>query len=254
MVLGKVQEILAASDRLDLSASQLGGGLEARLSVVWSDTYQSDRFEEMLGAFEQRFPDLEFECLIAEHGDLVEVRTGEIGLKFQKNSTYWSTSIYDTKIDDLIAWMPTYGPGPFDSTWAPDNINNAKIQGLDITAGTAIDEWRFATHASLLNPVDEETGKRLLRRSKRFMGVDVDRDIGESVSVGASWNVQGGRTDAGDEYDGGYNTFDLRSSYAPMKDLKLSFSINNVFDTDYTVAYGYETPGVNAMLTAAYTF
>ncbi len=71
VMLGKVQEILAASDRLDRSASQLGGGLEARLSVVWSDTYQSDRFEDMLSAFEQRFPDLEFECLIAEHGDLV---------------------------------------------------------------------------------------------------------------------------------------------------------------------------------------
>jgi len=77
VMLGKVQEILAASDRLDLSASQLGGGLEARLSVVWSDTYQSDRFEDMLTAFEQRFPDLEFECLIAEHGDLVSlVQTG----------------------------------------------------------------------------------------------------------------------------------------------------------------------------------
>ena len=71
VMLGKVQEILAASDRLDLSASQLGGGLEAKLSVVWSDTYQSDGFESMLTAFEQRFPDLEFECLIAEHGDLV---------------------------------------------------------------------------------------------------------------------------------------------------------------------------------------
>jgi len=77
VMLGKVQEILAASDRLDRSASELGGGLEARLSVVWSDTYQSDRFEVMLGAFEQRFPDLEFECLIAEHGDLVSlVQTG----------------------------------------------------------------------------------------------------------------------------------------------------------------------------------
>ena len=77
VVLGKVQEILAASDRLDRSASQLGGGLEAKLSVVWSDTYQSDRFEDMLSAFEQRFPDLEFECLIAEHGDLVSlVQTG----------------------------------------------------------------------------------------------------------------------------------------------------------------------------------
>jgi DNA-binding transcriptional LysR family regulator len=71
VMLGKVQEILAASDRLDLSASQLGGGLEAKLSVVWSDTYQSDGFEGMLTAFEQHFPDLEFECLIAEHGDLV---------------------------------------------------------------------------------------------------------------------------------------------------------------------------------------
>ncbi|HQQ74172.1 MAG TPA: TonB-dependent receptor [Pseudomonadales bacterium] len=181
-------------------------------------------------------------------------RSGEIGLKFQEGSTYWSASAYETKIEDLIAWMPTIGPNPWDSTWAPDNISNAKIQGADFTAGTAIDEWRFATHASILNPVDEDTGKRLLRRSKHFMGVDIDRDIGESVSVGASWNAQGGRTDAGDEYDGGFNTVDLRSSYVPMKDLKLSFSINNIFDTDYTVAYGYETPGVNAMLTAAYTF
>jgi DNA-binding transcriptional LysR family regulator len=77
VMLGKVQEILAASDRLDRAASQLGGGMEPKLSVVWSDTYQSDRFEEMLLAFEQRFPDLEFECLIAEHGDLVSlVQTG----------------------------------------------------------------------------------------------------------------------------------------------------------------------------------
>lgn len=88
VMLGKVQEILAASDRLDRAASQLGGGLEARLSVVWSDTYQSDRFEDMLMAFEQRFPDLEFECLIAEHGDLVSlVQTGraQIGVVAAQN-------------------------------------------------------------------------------------------------------------------------------------------------------------------------
>lgn len=77
VLLGKVQDILAASDRLDRAASQLGSGLEPKLSVVWSDTYQSDRFEDILSAFEQRFPDLEFECLIAEHGDLVSlVQTG----------------------------------------------------------------------------------------------------------------------------------------------------------------------------------
>ncbi|MEO7401880.1 MAG: LysR family transcriptional regulator [Polaromonas sp.] len=73
VMLGKVREILAASDRLDRSASELAGGLEARLSVVWSDTYQSERFEPILLAFERQFPDLEFECLIAEHGDLVSL-------------------------------------------------------------------------------------------------------------------------------------------------------------------------------------
>lgn len=73
VMLRQVQDILAASDRLDRAASQLGAGLEARLSVVWSDTYQSDGFEDMLAAFEKRFPDLEFENLVAEHGDLVSL-------------------------------------------------------------------------------------------------------------------------------------------------------------------------------------
>ncbi|MFZ4284976.1 LysR family transcriptional regulator [Variovorax sp. HJSM1_2] len=71
VALGLVQGILAASDQLDRAARLLAGGQEARLSVVWSDTYQSERFEDTLLAFEKRFPDLEFECLIAEHGDLV---------------------------------------------------------------------------------------------------------------------------------------------------------------------------------------
>ncbi|MDB5895765.1 MAG: transcriptional regulator, LysR family, partial [Rhodoferax sp.] len=71
VLLGRAREVLAASDRLDRAASQLAGGLEAKLTVVWSDTYQSDRFEEMLAGFERRFPDLTLEALIAEHGDLV---------------------------------------------------------------------------------------------------------------------------------------------------------------------------------------
>jgi len=83
VVLGRVQEILAAGDRLDRSAAQLAGGLEARLSLVLSDTYQSEYFEETLSAFERVFPDLELECLIAEHGDLValvESGRAQIGL------------------------------------------------------------------------------------------------------------------------------------------------------------------------------
>jgi DNA-binding transcriptional LysR family regulator len=83
VLLGLAQDILAAADRLDRAAEQLAGGLEARLSVVLSDTYQSDRFEQNLSAFERRFPELELECLIAEHGDvvaLVQRGRAQIGL------------------------------------------------------------------------------------------------------------------------------------------------------------------------------
>ena len=82
-MLGRAQELLAAADRLERAAGQLAAGLEARLTLAISDIYQSDRYEATLLALEQRYPALEFECLIAEHGDLlalVESGRAQLGL------------------------------------------------------------------------------------------------------------------------------------------------------------------------------
>ncbi|NWL80275.1 LysR family transcriptional regulator [Pseudomonas taiwanensis] len=72
-LLGRVDEILAASDRLQHAAAQLAGGLEPRVSLALSDAYQSAQYEERLTELDQRYPDLEFECLIAEHHDVIEL-------------------------------------------------------------------------------------------------------------------------------------------------------------------------------------
>lgn len=82
-MLGRAQELLAATDRLERAAGQLAAGLEPRLTLAISDIYQSDRYEATLLALEQRYPALEFECLIAEHGDLlalVESGRAQLGL------------------------------------------------------------------------------------------------------------------------------------------------------------------------------
>lgn len=71
VLLQRAEQVLEASSRLELAASQLSQGLEPKLSIAMSDTYQSDRFEVALTAFEQRYPDLELECLIAECEDLI---------------------------------------------------------------------------------------------------------------------------------------------------------------------------------------
>lgn len=77
VVLAQVHDVLAANDRLARATRELAGGLETRLIVAWSDMYQSNRFADILITFEKTFPELEFECLIAEHGDVVDlVQTG----------------------------------------------------------------------------------------------------------------------------------------------------------------------------------
>ena len=65
------QQVLQANDQLQRSAQRLAEGLESHLTLVLSDTYQSDRFASTLTDFEQRYPELELECMIAEHNDVV---------------------------------------------------------------------------------------------------------------------------------------------------------------------------------------
>jgi DNA-binding transcriptional LysR family regulator len=77
------QHVLDASDRLTRSAHSLADGLEPALTLVLSDTYQSNRFEAVLTEFEQRYPELELECMIAEHTDviaLVQQGRAQLGL------------------------------------------------------------------------------------------------------------------------------------------------------------------------------
>ncbi|MFJ3411850.1 LysR family transcriptional regulator [Pseudomonas protegens] len=83
VLLQRAEAILAATSRLEMAASQLSQGIEAKLTVALSDTYQSDRFESSLSAFEQRYPDLELECLIAECEDLIAlVQSGRAQIAF----------------------------------------------------------------------------------------------------------------------------------------------------------------------------
>ncbi len=88
-VLNQVKDILAASQRLDELAIRLSTHVEPRLTFVLSDIYQPTRHEEILFNFEQRYPDIEFECLLAEDEDVIDLlQSGRASIGFieaQKN-------------------------------------------------------------------------------------------------------------------------------------------------------------------------
>ena len=72
-VLGYVQSILAASARLDELAVSLTAQTEARLTFVLSDTLNPDVLEDLMNQFDRCFPHTEFECLIGEEEDVIDL-------------------------------------------------------------------------------------------------------------------------------------------------------------------------------------
>jgi DNA-binding transcriptional LysR family regulator len=72
-VLAHVHAILSASEKLDELSVRLSAQIEPRLTFVLSDTYQPTHYETLLSHFEQRYPDIEFECLIAEDRDVIDL-------------------------------------------------------------------------------------------------------------------------------------------------------------------------------------
>lgn len=72
-ILPYIQSIVAASERLDEVSVRLAGNIEPRLSFVLSDMWQTAHHESILKRFSEKFPDIEFECLIAEDEDVIEL-------------------------------------------------------------------------------------------------------------------------------------------------------------------------------------
>jgi DNA-binding transcriptional LysR family regulator len=71
-VLPYVQAIFAASERLDEVSVRLADNVEPRLTFVLSDMWQTAHHESILKQFSERYPDIEFECIIAEDEDVID--------------------------------------------------------------------------------------------------------------------------------------------------------------------------------------
>ena len=78
---GRIEELLAASDKLRRAAGRLVDGMEPRLTLVLSDANQFAEFEARMAELDQRFPEIELECVFAEHGDAINlIQSGRASL------------------------------------------------------------------------------------------------------------------------------------------------------------------------------
>ena len=179
-------------------------------------------------------------------------RSVELSLRGEHGWGTWSLNAFETTIDDLIAFDSSLG-----DMGGPNNIDRARIRGLEAVGGVTWWDWNLRTSLTWLDPVndgdDANHGNVLPRRAKQSGRVDADRRF-ERFSVGASV------TGAGERYDnltnatrlGGYGLVDFRAGYAITDAWSVQASLRNAFDKRYETAALYNQPGRTWLLTVRY--
>ncbi len=176
-------------------------------------------------------------------------RNFDVGLRGTPAWGHWSLDVYRNEIRDMLA---------LNSAFVPENIDRARITGLEGVIGGKLAGWDLRATATLLNAVDDARGgawegRRLPRRPRQSARFDADRDFGR-FSVGASVYLNAPAWDDITNRNrlGGYALANLRAGWNFSRDWKLQLALNNVFDKDYETAYYYNQPGRNFMLTLSW--
>jgi DNA-binding transcriptional LysR family regulator len=98
-LLAHAQEILSAMDRFSRHAGQLANGQEAKLTLALSDAFQQSQYEARLSELDTRYPHLEFECLIAEREDVIDlISQGRAHLGLLAAQTRYSPTIAHARL------------------------------------------------------------------------------------------------------------------------------------------------------------
>ncbi|TKK28660.1 LysR family transcriptional regulator [Pseudomonas sp. CFBP13528] len=168
VLLQRAEQVLEASSRLDLAASQLAQGLEPKLSIAMSDTYQSDRFEVALSAFEQRYPDLELECLIAECEDLIAlVQSGRAHIAFIEQQEVYPPDLSCSPVEERTEIALFVSP----------KHPLASLPGLD---PHTLQQHRELRLASIINPDENRGAQRVWSAPSYLM-------LMEMAQLGFGW-------------------------------------------------------------------
>lgn len=212
-----------------------------RLTANLGTAFKAPSFNELY------FPGYGIPTLVPEKS-----RSAELGLRGRVAALGWSLNAFETRIDDLITHNPLIG-----RFGGPDNIDRARIRGVEATAQGDIAGWSVRGSATWLDPRNDSggaaDGRVLPRRARQAGRVDADRTFG-AWSAGASITAEGARFDdvANRVRMGGYAVADLRLGVDVTPAWALLLTASNVFDRRYETAAYYNQPGRGWFLNLRY--
>lgn len=231
-----------------------------RLSVSVGSAFKAPTFNDLYWPIET-YMDPDYGTVSIYHGiptlSPEKSQSVEIGIhELKMGDAVAGLSIYQTRIRNLID-LTTTATGLNEYTTTPENLNIARIRGVDAELSAHIFEWNLNARATLLKPEDRSAGptqgKILRRRAQETFRIDADRAYGE-YRFGTTLFAAGKSYEdlANTEELAGYATLDLRAEYAIDKSWRLQGRVANLFDKHYETARYYNQDGRNYFLTLRY--
>lgn len=180
-----------------------------------------------------------------------ESESYELGIRGSHGWGEWSVHAYENQIEDLIVWA---GSSPM----RPDNVDVARIRGIETTVATVLAGWDVAANLTVMDPQDRSKanhGHLLQRRAKRQLNLSLDRQYG-AIGLGGSLYAASERFDKATNVDESrmpsYALVDLRSEYRFDDAWRLQVKLANLFDRQYETTQTYEQPGRAVYFTLRY--
>lgn len=182
----------------------------------------NELFHPGFGGFFAGNPDLD-----PEHS-----RTLEIGTRHRLDGQTLVVTVHSTRIDDLIAFE---GPD-----FQAINVAEASVRGMELEHSFISGQWQWTNVLTLQRARNETTGEPLLFRPDAKLSALLQRNFGRNT-VGAELLLSSDRRGLDGELPG-YGLVNLAARYALYRHLTLEGRMENLFDKEYELVDGFNTP------------
>ena len=162
---------------------------------------------------------------------------------------------FQNTITDLIVFVND--PTNFLYGGENENVDRARIRGVEASWDLRADPWTVHAEASLQDPRDLVDDAQLLRRSRHSFTLSGARTI-ERAEVGVDLLLSGPRPDLdvvtdSPVHDGGYLLAGVYGKVHLTSSLVVSARLDNALDKRYELANGYNTAGRSASIAVRYS-
>jgi vitamin B12 transporter len=172
-------------------------------------------------------------------------RSHEAGVSYAEGASQARLVAFATASHDAIG---------YDSNFNVMNIGDTRNQGVEASLRTRWQGYAIKMSAVAQDPWSVTNNERLARRAREYVSVDVSRPVA-AYDVGMKVMAVGSRKDSHYSTNmlGGYSLWSFYASRKVDNNWTARVRLDNVFDKQYQLAYGYNTPGRGIYATLQYS-